>query len=209
MWRNSCRRHSSSVTSSTASSANVSGRGASARATPSASTTPPFMSTVPGPYSRSPSRRSGAWEECSMTVSRWPSSSIRPEPRPAIRATMSVGAPRRRARHPLDLGLRRQERRAQRDRLLRSLDVARGRGHRHQRLELARGAGGDLGGAVSDELIHPRSFPTGRASSTSPAGTVWGARLSRTCRADSSHKASLTGVATPCRRPSSAISPFR
>ena len=44
------------------------------RATPSDSTTPPFMSTVPGPYSRSPSRRSGMCEECPMTVSTWPSS---------------------------------------------------------------------------------------------------------------------------------------
>ena len=37
------------------------GRSASARSAPSASTTPPFMSTVPEPTSRSPSRVSGAW----------------------------------------------------------------------------------------------------------------------------------------------------
>ena len=97
-----------------------------------------------------------------MTVSTWPSSSSRREPCPAIRADQVVGAARGRARHALDLGLRRQERRAQRDRLLGALDVARGRGDRDERLELARGAGGDLGGAVSDELIHPRSLPRPR-----------------------------------------------
>ena len=97
---------------------------------PSDSTTPPFMSAVPGPYSRSPSRRSGAWESCAITVSTWPSSSIRPEPVPAIRATRSAALPGVEHGTRSISRLRGQQRRAQRDRLLGAVDVARGRGDR-------------------------------------------------------------------------------
>src|SRR5829696_1108174 len=57
--------------------------------TPSASTTPPFMSTVPDPTRLSPSRSSGRWAACDTTVSTWPSRRMRPAPLPANRATMS------------------------------------------------------------------------------------------------------------------------
>src|SRR5919106_648932 len=56
---------------------------------PSASATPPFMSTAPEPVSRSPSRPSGRWDAWSTTVSRWPSSSSRREPDPRRRPTRS------------------------------------------------------------------------------------------------------------------------
>ena len=48
-WANGAWRHSSSHTSSSATSPKAAGRPASARITPSASTSPPFMSMVPEP----------------------------------------------------------------------------------------------------------------------------------------------------------------
>ena len=123
----------------------------------------PSCRPCPGPYSRSPSRRSGACEACSMTVSRWPSSSSRPEPWPAIRATMSSALP------GVEHGTR-------------SISACGGRNAAHSAIassapstspegeDTATSASssraardGDLGGAVSDELIHRHSLPTGRA----------------------------------------------
>ena len=47
------------------------------------------MSTEPEPTSFSPSRASGRWAAWAITVSRWPSSRIRPSPVPARRAIRS------------------------------------------------------------------------------------------------------------------------
>src|SRR4051812_16037552 len=82
-------RHSSSQTSRSAASAISSRRWASARRTPRASTSPPFMSTVPEPTRRSSSRRSGRWSSCPITVSTWPSRSTRFVPAPGRRISRS------------------------------------------------------------------------------------------------------------------------
>src|SRR5918999_2105499 len=61
--------------------------------TPSASTTPPFMSTVPEPMSCSPARTSGRWSACATTVSMCPSSTTRVRPLPCRWATRSGAWP--------------------------------------------------------------------------------------------------------------------
>ena len=60
---------------------------------PSESTTPPFMSTEPEPTSFSPARVSGRCSSWETTVSRWPSSRMRPVPVPRRRASRSGAWP--------------------------------------------------------------------------------------------------------------------
>ncbi len=90
---NGCVRHSSSATVSRTTSAKESRIPASARKTPSASTTPPFMSTAPEPTNRLPLRSSGRCSACGTTVSRWPSNRIRARPEPSRRARKSGACP--------------------------------------------------------------------------------------------------------------------
>ena len=130
-WSSEPVRHSSSHTSSSAASAYASGRRASARMTPMASTSPPFMSTAPEPTSLSPSRVSGRWSWWATTVSRCPSSSTLPRAG-ALEAGEQVGrVVGRGARDALDLGLVGQQRGAHGGALLGAVDVA-GRGARRR-----------------------------------------------------------------------------
>ena len=70
-----------------------SGARASARRTPSASTTPPFMSTVPEPTMRSSARSAGRWSRWATTVSTWPRRSTLRPPVPRTRASKSGACP--------------------------------------------------------------------------------------------------------------------
>ena len=127
---------------------------ASARRTPRASTSPPFMSIVPEPRSCSPSRVSGRCSSWATTVSRWPSSSSRREPEPVRRMSRSGAWSGEEHSHALDRRLVGRQRRDERGGLVGAVDVAAGRRDRHERLELALGAGRDGGGVLSDPRIH-------------------------------------------------------
>ena len=139
----------------------------------------PRRPSCPPSPARTAGRRRGAAARATswlMTVSMWPSSSSRRDPRPAIRADQvrrAPGSSRARARSPP----RRQQRHAQRDRLLRARDISRGRGHRHERLELALGSCRDLAGAADDQLVHGGLMPA-----VCPLLTPEGARVDGCCR---------------------------